>query len=79
MENLISLLLAYRGYLAFFLILFLTYILYGYIYHLYSSEKKGIRNYEKYGNLALDDNYGTPPLEERETKKIVNKEEGDLI
>lgn len=48
-------------------------MMYGYIYHLYSSEKKGTRNYEKYANLALDDDYGTEPLEARETKKNSEK------
>ena len=69
METAIIWLLGYRGYLAFFLIVFLTYMMYGYIYHLYSSEKKGVKDYEKYGNLALDDSFGTKPLEERETNK----------
>ena len=30
----------------------LVVLLYGYIYHLYSSEKKGTRDYEKYANMA---------------------------
>ncbi len=38
-------------------------LLYGYIYHLYSSEKKGTRNYEKYANIALDDELDSVPLE----------------
>jgi cytochrome c oxidase cbb3-type subunit 4 len=38
-------------------------LLYGYIYHLYSSEKKGTRNYEKYANIALDDELDSTPLE----------------
>ncbi|HHD83783.1 MAG TPA: cytochrome c oxidase, cbb3-type, CcoQ subunit [Campylobacteraceae bacterium] len=38
-------------------------LLYGYIYHLYSSEKKGTRDYEKYANIALDDELGSKPLE----------------
>ncbi len=38
-------------------------LLYGYIYHLYSSEKKGTRNYEKYANIALDDEIDSTPLE----------------
>jgi cytochrome c oxidase cbb3-type subunit 4 len=38
-------------------------MLYGYIYHLYSSEKKGTRNYEKYANIALDDEVNSTPLE----------------
>ena len=38
-------------------------LLYGYIYHLYSSEKKGTRDYEKYANIALDDELHSKPLE----------------
>ncbi len=38
-------------------------MLYGYIYHLYSSEKKGTRDYEKYANIALDDELDSKPLE----------------
>ena len=40
-----------------------SFLLYGYIYHLYSSEKKGTRNYEKYANIALDDELDSTPLE----------------
>jgi|GEM_PF-75138 len=38
-------------------------LLYGYIYHLYSSEKKGTRDYEKYANIALDDELDSNPIE----------------
>ena len=38
-------------------------LLYGYIYHLYSSEKKGTRDYEKYANIALDDEPDSKPIE----------------
>ncbi|MEA1919950.1 MAG: cytochrome c oxidase, cbb3-type, CcoQ subunit, partial [Campylobacterota bacterium] len=44
-----------QAYAYFFFTGFLVLVLYGYIYHLYSSEKKGTRDYEKYGNIALDD------------------------
>ncbi|MGM0622696.1 MAG: cytochrome c oxidase, cbb3-type, CcoQ subunit [Campylobacterota bacterium] len=43
----------------------LTLILYGYIVHLYRSEKKGIRDYEKYGKMALDDEISDAPVEKR--------------
>lgn len=55
-----------------FFTLFLVVVLYGYIYHLYSSEKKGTRNYEKYGDIALNDEITDKPVEEvseEETKK----------
>ena len=42
---------------------FCAFLLYGYVYHLYSSEKKGTRDYEKYANIALDDELDSTPLE----------------
>ncbi len=42
---------------------FCVIMMYGYIYHLYSSEKKGTRDYEKYANIALDDELDSKPLE----------------
>ena len=50
-------------------IIFLTFILYGYIVHLYRSEKKGRRNYEKYGKMALDDELTSKPVEPIEEEK----------
>ena len=38
-------------------------IFYYYIIHLYRSEKKGEKDYEKYGNLALDDELDSKVLE----------------
>lgn len=53
----------------------LTFILYGYIVHLYRSEKKGERDYERYANLALDDELDSPLVEKREDDKEVKKKE----
>jgi len=39
-------------------------IFYYYIIHLYRSEKKGKKDYEKYGRLAIDDELDSKPLEE---------------
>jgi len=39
-------------------------IFYYYIIYLYRSEKKGKRDYEKYGKLAIDDELSNKPLEE---------------
>jgi cytochrome c oxidase cbb3-type subunit 4 len=55
------------GYFA--LTAFLVVILYAYIYHLYSSQKKGIRDYEKYSNMALHDDITDELVEEKEQKK----------
>jgi cytochrome c oxidase cbb3-type subunit 4 len=40
-------------------------VLYGYIYHLYKSEKDGTRDYEKYGQIALDDDVDSKPVEDK--------------
>jgi len=53
-----------QGYAFFFFTILLVVILYGYILHLYRSEKKGERDYEKYGKLALDDELTDKPVEE---------------
>jgi len=52
-----------QGYAFFFFTIFLVVILYGYILHLYRSEKKGERDYEKYGKMALDDELDDRPVE----------------
>ncbi|MBN2895987.1 MAG: cytochrome c oxidase, cbb3-type, CcoQ subunit [Campylobacterales bacterium] len=61
---------AYFGFTA-----FLVMVLYGYIYHLYSSEKKGTRDYEKYANIALDDELTDKPVESVSKKDETKKEE----
>lgn len=54
-----------QGYGMFFMTIFLVIMLYGYIFHLYRSEKKGKRDFEKYGRIALDDNIDSPPVEDK--------------
>ncbi|QIR75545.1 cytochrome c oxidase, cbb3-type, CcoQ subunit [Sulfurospirillum diekertiae] len=44
---------------------FLVVMMYGYLYHLYKAEKKGTRNYEQYGDIALHDNIDDTPVETR--------------
>ena len=63
-----------QAYAYFFFTVFLMLMLYGYIYHLYSSEKKGTRDYEKYGNIALNDEITDKPVEEVSDKETKNKE-----
>jgi cytochrome c oxidase cbb3-type subunit 4 len=53
-----------QGYAFFFFTIFLVVILYGYILHLYRSEKKGERDYEKYAKMAIDDELSDKPVEE---------------
>jgi cytochrome c oxidase cbb3-type subunit 4 len=65
----IDFIIEYRGYLYFFFTAFLVFVLYGYIYHLYKTQKDGIRDYEKYGKLALDDDITSAPVEENIQKE----------
>jgi cytochrome c oxidase cbb3-type subunit 4 len=59
-----------QAYAYFFFIGFLVFILYSYIFHLYKNQRNGTRDYEKYGNLALDDEVTSKPLETiEETEK----------
>jgi len=39
-------------------------VLYSYIVYLYKSEKEGVKDYEKYGDIALDDNIDSKPIEQ---------------
>jgi len=54
----------FQAYGYFFFTTFLVVVLYAYIYHLYSSQRKGTRDYEKYGNIALHDDITDQPIEE---------------
>lgn len=58
-----------QAYGYFFFTVFMVVVLYGYIYHLYRSEKTGRRNYEKYGNIALNDGINDQPIEKISAKK----------
>jgi len=51
-----------QGYASFFMSIFLVVALYGYIIYLYRSEKKGEKDYEKLGNIALDDEIDSTPI-----------------
>jgi len=62
-----------QAYAYFFFTGFLVLVLYGYIYHLYKAEKTGTRDYEKYGNLALDDEVSSEPLETIESSKKISQ------
>ena len=52
-----------QAYANFFFTIFLTFFLYGYIVHLYRSEKKGERDYEKYSDMALHDEISDIPVD----------------
>lgn len=63
----------FSAYGYFFLTVFLVVVLYSYIYHLYSSEKKGQRDYEKYADMALNDEITDQPVEEISKEEKENK------
>ena len=50
-------------------------VLYSYVVYLYKSEKSGEKDYEKYGQLALDDNIDSKPLVENESRTKHEKKE----
>ncbi len=65
----------FQGYGFVFLTGMMVFVLYGYIFHLYRSEKKGERNYEKYGSIALNDEITDKPVEEVSKEKETEKKE----
>jgi len=64
-----------QGYASFVMSGILVILLYGYIVHLYRSEKKGERDYEKYGNIALDDEVTSTPIEDKPASEREYKED----
>ncbi len=61
------------GYL--FLILFMVLVLYSYIYHLYTAKKNVGKDYEKYGDIALNDDITDKPVEEVERDSATSNKE----
>jgi len=51
-----------QGYASFFMTIVLVVMLYWYIIYLYRSEKKGEKDYEQLGNIALDDEIDSTPI-----------------
>jgi len=64
-----------QGYASFFMTIFLVVILYWYIIYLYRSEKKGEKDYEKLGNIALDDEIDSKPINSSSVTPSENKEQ----
>ena len=52
----------------------LVVVLYSYILYLYRSEKKGEKDYEKYGSLALDDELDSKVIEQHSKNDKSKKE-----
>jgi len=63
-----------QAYAYFFFVIFLTILLYAYIYHLYTAKKKGTKDYEKYSDIALNDEITDKPVEDGSEKEPENKE-----
>lgn len=57
-----------QGYAYWFITVILVFLLYGYIYHLYKSQRSGKVDYEKYARLALDDDLNDTLVEKRNNK-----------
>jgi len=64
-----------QGYASFFMTIFLVVMLYGYIVYLYRSEKKGEKDYEQMGNIALDDEINSTPINDSSVKPSEKKGE----
>jgi cytochrome c oxidase cbb3-type subunit 4 len=64
-----------QGYASFFMTIFLVVMLYWYIVYLYRSEKKGEKDYEKLGNIALDDEIDSTPIDTSSVTPSDNKEQ----
>ena len=64
-----------QGYASFFMTIFLVVVLYWYIIYLYRSEKKGEKDYEKLGNIALDDEIDSKPIDTSSTTPREKKEQ----
>jgi len=62
-----------QGYAYWFLTIVLVIALYSYIIHMYRSEKRGEKDYEKYGRLALDDELTQAPIDPHQ--KNIKREE----
>jgi cytochrome c oxidase cbb3-type subunit 4 len=63
-----------QGYASFFMTIFLVVVLYWYIIYLYRSEKKGEKDYEKLGNIALDDEIDSKPINDSSAIQSEKKE-----
>jgi len=63
----------FQAYGYFFLVAFLAVGLYMYIYHLYTAKKNGTRDYEKYSDIALNDDITDIPVDDG----TVNRAEPD--
>jgi cytochrome c oxidase cbb3-type subunit 4 len=64
-----------QGYASFFMTIFLVVMLYSYIVYLYRSEKKGEKDYEKLGQIAIDDELDSTPINTSSAKPSEKRSE----
>ena len=64
-----------QGYASFFMTIFLVAVLYWYIIYLYRSEKKGEKDYEKLGRIAIDDELNSTPINTSSAKPSEKRSE----
>ena len=64
-----------QGYASFFMTIVLVVMLYWYIIYLYRSEKKGEKDYEQLGNIALDDEIDSRPINSSDSLLNEKKEQ----
>jgi cytochrome c oxidase cbb3-type subunit 4 len=64
-----------QGYASFFMTIILVVILYSYIVYLYRSEKKGEKDYEKLGRIAIDDELDSTPINTSSAKPSEKRSE----
>ncbi len=63
-----------QGYASFFMTILFVVVLYWYIVYLYRSEKKGEKDYEKLGKIALDDEIDSKPINDSSASQSEKKE-----
>jgi cytochrome c oxidase cbb3-type subunit 4 len=64
-----------QGYASFFMTIFLVVMLYSYIIYLYRSEKKGEKDYEKLGRIAIDDELDSTPINTSSVEPLEKRSE----
>jgi len=65
--------LSFQDYAFTFAVTVLAIIFYMYIYHLYTSKKKGGKDYEKYANMALNDELDDSLVEKNDHRKKIRR------
>jgi len=64
-----------QGYASLLMSIFLVVMLYSYIVYLYRSEKKGEKDYEKLGKIAIDDELDSTPINTSSAKPSEKRSE----